>query len=46
MSNAIEGLSLAVLTRGAGWTKEEVVEIAGKVREDLKNKNIHAYCPV
>ena len=46
MSNGLEGLSMAVLTRGAGMAKEEVVELTSKVRENLKDKRIHAYCPV
>jgi hypothetical protein len=46
MSNGLEGLSMAVLTRGAGMAKEEVMELTSKVRENLKDKRIHAYCPV
>jgi hypothetical protein len=46
MSNGLEGLSMAVLTRGAGMAKEEVVELTSKVRENLKDKRLQAYCPV
>ena len=46
MSNGLEGLSMAVLTRGAGLSKEDVVDLTAKVRENLKDKKIHTYCPV
>jgi hypothetical protein len=46
MSKGVEGLGMAALTRAGGMTIEEVKELAGRAREDLKNKKIHAYCPV
>jgi SAM-dependent methyltransferase len=46
MTAGVEGLSLAILTRGAGMTKEEVVDLSDRVRLDMKNKAIHAYCPM
>lgn len=46
MLRALEGLSMAVLTRAGGITKEEVETLTAKVRKDIVNKNIHAYQPV
>jgi hypothetical protein len=46
MSNGLEGQSVVVLMRGAGMAKEEVVELTAKVRDNLKDRNIRAYCPV
>jgi len=46
MLRGLESLSMAVLTRGAGFTKEEVLELTAQVRKDIVNKNIHAYLPV
>ncbi|TVY36861.1 Diphthamide biosynthesis protein [Lachnellula subtilissima] len=42
----LESLSMAPLTRGAGFTKEKVLELTAEVRKDVVNKNIHAYLPV
>ncbi|WYZ46198.1 hypothetical protein EsH8_IX_000423 [Colletotrichum jinshuiense] len=39
----LEGLSLGLLTRVLGWTKEEVLAFCADVRKDLRNKKIHAY---
>lgn len=39
----LEGLSLALLTRFMGWTKEEVLSFCADVRKDLRNKRFHAY---
>ena len=46
MLRGLESLSMAVLTRGAGFTKEKVLELTAEVRKDIVNKNIHAYLPV
>lgn len=46
MLRALEGLSMAVLTRAGGMTKEEVETLTAKVRKDIVNKDIHAYQPV
>ncbi|KLU85185.1 hypothetical protein MAPG_04215 [Magnaporthiopsis poae ATCC 64411] len=43
MHSALEGASLAPLTRGLGWTKEEVLVFVAQVRKDLRNTKIHAY---
>lgn len=50
--NMMEGLSassLALFTRdvdsgGLGWCKEELEVFLAKVRKDIANTNIHAYC--
>jgi hypothetical protein len=42
----LESLSLAVLTRAGGMTKEEVLTMNELVRKDIHNKGIHAYLPV
>ncbi|KIH87705.1 methyltransferase domain containing protein [Sporothrix brasiliensis 5110] len=41
----LEGLFLALLTRGAGMTKEETMVLCAQARNDLRNPNIHAYWP-
>jgi hypothetical protein len=41
----MEGLALGPLTRGAGKTREEVVEMARRARLNLSDRRIHAYCP-
>ncbi|TVY88308.1 Secondary metabolism regulator [Lachnellula willkommii] len=41
----LESVSMAVLTRGAGFTMEQVLELTAEVRKDVANKNIHAYMP-
>jgi hypothetical protein len=48
-ANALEGLeavSMAVFTRGLGWTSEQVARIISEVREDYMNPAIHSYIPV
>lgn len=44
--DGISAMSMAVLTRGAGWTKEEVEIFLAAVREDIKNRRIHSYIDV
>jgi hypothetical protein len=49
MSNFLEGLpavSMAIMTRAHGMTREEVEVGMVEVRKDIKNKAIHAYVPV
>lgn len=46
MDAALEAGSLAPLTRGLGWTKEEVLVLVAQVRKDLRNTKIHAYWPM
>lgn len=42
----MEGFSLALMTRALGWSKEEVEVLCAKVRNDLKDRSIHAYFPM
>jgi hypothetical protein len=42
----LEGISLAILTRGLGMTKAQVDVLLAGVRDDIKNNKIHAYIPV
>ncbi|TEA17987.1 putative methyltransferase tdiE [Colletotrichum sidae] len=42
----IETSCLALFTRVLGWTREEVLAFCAGVRNDFKNRNIHAYWDV
>ncbi|CZR66302.1 related to methyltransferase [Phialocephala subalpina] len=44
--SALEGISLAVLTRGLGMSKEEVEVLLVGVRNDIKSNEIHAYLAI
>lgn len=44
--SALEALSMAAFTRVLGWTRDEVNVFLIDVRNDLKNKSYHSYCPV
>ncbi|OLN88617.1 Trans-aconitate 2-methyltransferase 3 [Colletotrichum chlorophyti] len=44
--SGIEAISMAPLTRAHNWTREEVNVFLADVRNDLKNRNYHAYFPV
>lgn len=44
--DGVQGFSLALLTRGLGWTKEEVDVLVAKVAADLQDRSIHAYFPM
>ncbi|KAH7118582.1 TAM domain methyltransferase [Dactylonectria estremocensis] len=46
IGGGLEGLSLALMTRGLGWTQEEVLAFLVQVRKDLRNPRIHAYWPI
>jgi hypothetical protein len=46
LTKGLEGLSMAVLTRGGGMTKEEVLALTEKTRVDIADKGIHAYLPM
>ncbi|KAJ4326684.1 hypothetical protein N0V84_002910 [Fusarium piperis] len=39
----LEAFSLALLTRVAGWTKEEVIASCAEVRKDIRNRRMHGY---
>ncbi|PGH35063.1 hypothetical protein GX50_02094 [[Emmonsia] crescens] len=46
VGGGLEGLSLALMTRGLGWGKERVLAYLTTVRKDLHNPKIHAYWPI
>jgi len=46
IDGGLEGLSMALLTRGCGWSKEEVLAFLAGVRRDMRNPRIHAYWPI
>lgn len=46
IDKGLEGLSLALLTRGCGMTKDEVLTFLVNVRKDLRDPRIHAYWPM
>ena len=43
MSEGIASLSTAAFTRVLGWSAERLEPFLSSVRDDLKNKRIHAY---
>ncbi|KAK3680775.1 S-adenosyl-L-methionine-dependent methyltransferase [Podospora appendiculata] len=45
-TEGLNAMSVALLTRGLGWTAEEVEILLIDVRKDIKNKSIHAYWPI
>ncbi|CCF46425.1 methyltransferase [Colletotrichum higginsianum] len=42
----LEGLCIAIFSRVLGWSKEKVDVFLAEVRNDLKNRDIHAYWPI
>lgn len=46
VDQGLEGLSLALFTRILGWSKEETLVFCGKVRNQFKDRSIHAYSPM
>ncbi|KAJ4997483.1 hypothetical protein K4K48_006864 [Colletotrichum sp. SAR 10_66] len=40
---AVESSALALFTRVLGWTREEVLVFCAEVRNELKDRSIHAY---
>jgi hypothetical protein len=41
--DGLQGLSMALLTRGLGWSREQVELLLVEVRKDVLNRGIHAY---
>ncbi|KAL9124276.1 MAG: hypothetical protein Q9217_006376 [Psora testacea] len=39
----LEGISMALLTRGKGWKADEVSVLMAKLRPELKDRSIHSY---
>ncbi|OAG43179.1 hypothetical protein AYO21_02465 [Fonsecaea monophora] len=46
IGEGLEGLSMALLSRGHGWTREQVLAYLTGVRRDLQDRRIHAYWPM
>ncbi|ETS84182.1 hypothetical protein PFICI_02207 [Pestalotiopsis fici W106-1] len=44
--NGVYGLTMTVLTKGLGWSSEEVEVLLADVRRDMSDKNIHAYITI
>lgn len=42
-SGGVQGLSMALFTRGLGWSAEEVEAFLVDVRKDMKDTKIHGY---
>lgn len=42
----LTGMSIALFTRGLGWSADEVEVFLAKVRKDMKNPKIHSYWPM
>jgi hypothetical protein len=45
-TTGLQGISLALFTRGLGWTAEELEVFLVDVRKDLRDTKIHAYYPM
>ncbi|KAM6513498.1 hypothetical protein FALCPG4_015909 [Fusarium falciforme] len=43
---ALEAAALAPLTRGLGWSREEVLALVARARKALRDTSVHAYWPV
>ncbi|KAI9798954.1 MAG: hypothetical protein M1833_004307 [Piccolia ochrophora] len=43
VEDGLQGLSLAILTRGLGWTAQEVEVFLVDVRKDIRDRRIHTY---
>ncbi|PGH11501.1 hypothetical protein AJ79_04876 [Helicocarpus griseus UAMH5409] len=46
IGKSLEGLSMALFTRGLGWSKEKVAEFIKEVKRDFQDTKIHAYWPI
>jgi hypothetical protein len=46
IAGSLSGLSLALFTRGLGWSPADVEVYMIKVREDMRNRSIHAWWPM
>lgn len=45
-SSSLSGLSMALYTRGLGWTQEEVEVFLVDVRKSMKDRTVHGYYPM
>lgn len=46
LDKGLEGIVMALYTRGLGWSMDETLEFCNKVRKELRNPRIHAYWPM
>lgn len=46
LTTGISGISMALFTRGLGWTSEQVEVFLVDVKKEIKNTEIHAYIPL
>lgn len=46
IGNGLSGLSMALFTRGLGWSADELEVFLVDVRKDLKDRHIHSYWPM
>ncbi|KAJ0164084.1 hypothetical protein CTA2_1794 [Colletotrichum tanaceti] len=46
ITTGLQGFLMAALTRGLGWTADEVNVLAAQARKDVADKSIHAYWPM
>ncbi|KAF4442653.1 hypothetical protein F53441_11694 [Fusarium austroafricanum] len=46
IADGLSGISMALFTRGLGWSQEEVEVFLAKVRTDMKDRRIHAWWPI
>jgi len=44
--DGVQGMSMALLTRGLGWSKEKAELLLVETRKDIKDRNIHSYIDV
>ncbi|KXH45427.1 hypothetical protein CNYM01_00816 [Colletotrichum nymphaeae SA-01] len=45
VSGGLEGFTMAALTRALDWTPDEVEELLVEVRDNIKDRSIHAWWP-
>ena len=46
ISTGLEAFSMALLTRILRWTKEEVDAFLTDVKQEIEDRNVHAYIPM
>ncbi|KAF0635454.1 hypothetical protein FPSE5266_01987 [Fusarium pseudograminearum] len=46
IAGELSGLSMALFTKGLGWSVEEVEVFLTKVRTDMRDRRIHAWWPI
>lgn len=45
-TTGLAGLSMAVFTRGLGWSQEEVEIFLADVRRSIRDVSVHGYYPM